>query len=184
MTRRVAAGYCSNGRVAVAARQKGAVAGFHAMAHRVSLWSAPGAAHAGSLTFTQGKRHRGYFTCTATLMLDGEEWSIALDMITPYLRDMLGFFEEMAEARSGWKGTKWWESEFDELTIWGRNEGHGLVTLDVLMRWPLQDEHEQGACFAARADELSRVSRELREFTGLPRGSRFQRFGRSDKDRP
>ena len=56
--------------------------------------------------------------CTATLLLDGEDWSVGLDMITPYLNDMVGFFEEIADARAGWSDKKWWESEFDELTIW------------------------------------------------------------------
>lgn len=121
--------------------------------------------------------------CTATLMLDGEEWSVGLDMITPYLYDMVGFFDEVAEAAgAGWSGKKWWESEFDELTLWVSNEGRGLVTVDFFMRWPPRYEDEQQGSFVVRAVELPRVADEMHRFTGLERGERFQRLARSWKD--
>lgn len=95
---------------------------------------------------------------------------------------MVGFFEEIADARAGWSDKKWWESEFDELTIWASNEGNGLVDLSFFISWPPRYEDEQRGSFVARADELPRVAAEMREFTGLPRGSRFQRFGGDPKD--
>jgi len=73
-------------------------------------------------------------------------------------------------------------AEFDELTIWASNEGNGLVDLSFFIRWPPRYEDEQRGSFVARADELPRVAAEMREFTGLPRGSRFQRFGGDPKD--
>ena len=154
----------------------------------LSLWPPAShcARHPARLTlaeFTEGaRRRRGYFVCTATLLLDGEDWSVGLDMITPYLNDMVGFFEEIADARAGWSDKKWWESEFDELTIWAGNEGNGLVDLSFFIRWPPRYEDEQRGSFVARADELPRVAAEMREFTGLPGGSRFRRFGRDPKE--
>ena len=152
------------------------------VASGVSLRSAPGSPHVGGVEFTEGARRRGYFVCTATLLLDGEDWSVGLDMITPYLNDMVGFFEEIADARAGWSDKKWWESEFDELTIWASNEGNGLVDLSFFISWPPRYEDEQRGSFVARADELPRVAAEMREFTGLPGGSRFRRFGRDPKE--
>jgi hypothetical protein len=62
------------------------------------------------------------------------------------------------------------------------NEGNGLVDLSFFISWPPRYEDEQRGAFVARADELPRVAAEMREFTGLPRGSRFQRFGGDPKD--
>ena len=96
------------------------------VASGVSLRSAPGSPHVGGVEFTEGARRRGYFVCTATLLLDS-------------------FF----------------------------------------IRWPARYEDEQRGSFVARADELPRVAAEMREFAGLPRGprlERFERFGRDPKD--
>jgi hypothetical protein len=143
----------------------------HEMAYRVALRSAPTSPRSGAIEFSGAGRRDGGFICVAALMLDGEEWSVELDMISPYVAAMVGFFEEMADAADGWPDVKAWESEFDELTIWARNEGTGLVALDVRLR-SAGYEDDIRSTFEARAEELPRVAEEMRDFARMERGSR------------
>jgi hypothetical protein len=146
----------------------------------VAIYSAPGAPRVGRIEFSEPKLHRNvhYFSCTGLLALDGEEWLVELEMIRPYRRDMLGFFEELAVAAdSGWQGTKRWDSEFGEMRIDASNDGSGLTRLHTFV-WirPIGDEDEQSGVLMVRSEELPRLAEEMRRFLQLQHGSRFTTF--------
>jgi hypothetical protein len=146
------------------------------MSSRAVIFSAPLSAHYGFLEFREPRHLRGYFTCTATLNLDGDEWSVGLDMIEPYRADMLGFFEELARDAPGWYERKEWESEFDEISVLATPLGDEMVQLDIHIRWPPTYEDEKRGSLLVRADDLSQLANAMRSFLGLREGSRFRRF--------
>src|ERR671937_6592 len=94
-----------------------------------TLYSAPSSPHVGRIEFARGRQDatRGSFQCTGTFAIDGEEWSVELEVIDPYRADMLGFFEELAAGTAGWLGVKAWESEFAEMALAARNSGDGVA---------------------------------------------------------
>lgn len=52
-----------------------------------ALYSAPGSPHVGWIVFSQPSHHRDSMTATVALAIDGEEWSIGIDQIGPYVAD-------------------------------------------------------------------------------------------------
>ena len=55
---------------------------------------------------------------------------IALEMISPYRRFWLRFFDELAACQAGWSGVKHWSSEFAEMWVEAQHDGD-VVTLGV-----------------------------------------------------
>ena len=144
------------------------------MSRRV-VYTAPLSPRRGRLEFTDARFQRTDFTCTATIESDGEEWSIGLDMIEPYRADMMAFFEELATDPVGWSSPKEWESEFAELSVRATRGGeNGIVTLDVLMRWPPRYDDEQRATLVVRAVGLAQLAEAMRAFLRIE-GRRFTR---------
>ena len=138
------------------------------------LFSGPTSPHVGRIEFSEPKALRGYFTCSATLGLDGEEWSVGLEMIWEFRSDMLGFFEELAASAEGWSGTKEWDSEFQEVSIRATSPGDGIAILDVVLCWPPEYEIQREGTIHVRLEELPRFAETMRSFLRMPEGG--QRF--------
>jgi Family of unknown function (DUF6228) len=137
-----------------------------------TIFSSPGSPHVGRIEFSEpaGAQSRGYFKCEGTLEIDGEEWSVAMEMISPYRSDMLGFFEELGAESTGWVGEKVWESEFAEMSIRAANAGEGEAVLHVHIRWPPDYGYGVKGTIHVRADELPRFAERMRAFLRLPEG--------------
>jgi hypothetical protein len=143
-----------------------------------AIFSSAASPHVGRIEFSEpsGARSRGYFKCLATLEIDGEEWSVPLEMISVFRADMLGFFEELGAEAEGWDGVKEWRSEFDEMNIQATNSGEADAILDVHLQWPPEYEKEQTGTIHVRADELTKFAERMRAFLRMPEGgSRFIR---------
>jgi len=143
-----------------------------------AIFSSAASPHVGRIEFSEpsGGRSRGYFNCLATFALDGEDWSVPLEMISAYRADMLGFFEELGAETGGWEGVKEWSSEFAEMSIRATNLGEGDAVLDVHLHWPPEYEKEQTGTIHVRADELAKFAERMRAFLRMPEGgSRFIR---------
>ncbi len=67
------------------------------------------------------------------------------------------------------------------MTVWMRNNGQGLVAVDVMMRWPPRYEEERTGSFLADAAELPRFSSQFLLSARLERGERFTFFGDAGK---
>jgi hypothetical protein len=130
----------------------------------VTLHSSESSAAVGWIQFREGRFSRGLFRCTGAFSVDGDEWSVELEMIGPHREMMLEFFEELGEQSSGWPGKKHWRSEFAQMYLDASFEGKGEVRLDVLMCWAPQYEIEQRGSLSVRADELPNVARRMRRF--------------------
>lgn len=140
-----------------------------------ALFSSATSPHVGRIEFSEssGARSRSDFKCLATFAMDGEEWSVPLDMISVFRADMLGFFEELGAEADGWDGVKEWRSEFHEMNIQATNPGQGDAVLDVHL-WPPEEEHQ--GTIHVRADELAKFADRMRAFLRMPEGgSRFIR---------
>ena len=125
------------------------------------------------LEFSQARGRGSDFKCLASLVRDGEETSVELEMIGPYRRDMLGFFEEIAAEREGWTGSKKWESEFAEMSISATNDGSGVTSLNVSLAPQGQDWFAEET-LEVRTDDFSKVAREMKQFLAVESGDRFQ----------
>jgi hypothetical protein len=134
------------------------------MSERAAIHSAPASPHVGRIEFSEPRLRRHDFTCRATVVLDGEEWSVGLDMIEPYRAEMMGFFDELAREASGWAGEKAWSSEFAELELGATHDGADAVTFRFRIRWPPRYEEERDGSLVVRAQALDRLAAELRSF--------------------
>lgn len=130
------------------------------------LHAVPSSPHAGRIEFGHTRRSRGGWAGTATIDFDGETWAIDLDMIEPYLADMVGFFEEIA--RPDWSGATRWQSEFQELAIEAA-AADGLVELAVSVWWSAADglDNEREGALVVGRDEMAQFAARLRELTHL-----------------
>jgi hypothetical protein len=141
---------------------------------QATLRSVPSSPTFGYLRFSgAGHRGGGDFKCLATVEANSETYEVELEMIDPYRRDMLGFFEDMGRHRRGWSGVMSWESEFAEMKLDVRNPDGGDVTVDVLMRWPPSYEDEWSGSLVVNADELPRAAEAMRKLMGAESGSRL-----------
>ena len=117
----------------------------------------------------------GDFKCLATVEADDQTYAVELEMIHPYRRDMLGFFEDIGRtARQGWDGVEAWESESSELRIEAASSGDGEVRMDVRMLWPPNYDDRWHGTLVMTADAVENFAQRMREFLGLEHGSRFR----------
>jgi len=127
----------------------------------------------GVLTFEDVDAHRDHTTCTAVARIRYEEHRIALDQITPYVLDMLGFFEELVSDSAGWPGVKSWRSEATEMRVEARFE-RGFVRFEIAVRWlAVRDGETWRGRLRVEHDKLAEFVETLRELLGLERGARF-----------
>lgn len=133
------------------------------------LHSASSAQHMGRIEFGSTRRARRGWAGTVTVEYDGELWAIDLDMINPYLADMLAFFDEIAEP--DWSGRTRWESEFQELAIEAGAGADDQVNLAFSMWWSRGDEldNEREGKLVVRRGELPQFAARLRELATLHR---------------
>ena len=110
-----------------------------------------------------GKR---LFRCNATLTVEDGFHGIALEMISPYRRFWLEFFDELAACQGGWSGVKHWSSEYGEMWVEAQHDGD-VITLDVAFRAPEPTAQEPSATIALRPSELPRLRDELAAFLRL-----------------
>ena len=130
------------------------------------LHSAPASPHVGRIEFASTRRSRNGWAGTATIEFDGELWPIDLDMIGPYVSEMVRFFDDIA--RPGWTGAATWRSEFAELTVEAQSKADQLVMLTFCVWWKDGDEldNERGGQLLVRAAALPEFVGRLRELTG------------------
>jgi hypothetical protein len=110
---------------------------------------------------------------TVALVADGEETSVLANMIEPYRRDTLGFFQSIARPR--WAGSDSWESEYAEVAISARSDGSGAIDLDVTLRWNGY-ESSLARTLRVRGDDLAQFSSDIARFLHVDEGARFQSF--------
>jgi len=109
------------------------------------------------------------------LIEDEEEWPVEFEILeTTFLKDMLGFFEELSDEAEGWTGMKEWESEFAEVRIVATNGGEGTASLVILMRRPPGYDEQRRATLEIRTDDLPKTAEHMRAFLRLPQGERFR----------
>jgi hypothetical protein len=134
-----------------------------------SLHSASSSPHVGRIEIGPTRRAKGGWAGPVTVVYDGDEWSIELDMIEVYAADMVGFFEEVAHERGSWSGVKSWRSEFDEVELRATNPGNGLVAFRFRLWWAGDDplDNERAGELHVRADELPVVATRVRQLTEL-----------------
>jgi uncharacterized protein DUF6228 len=142
---------------------------------RAVLSSVPGSEHAGRLEFENPRRESGFLVVTAIVAVDDEEWSADIDMIDPYVNDMLGFFQDMARHRRGWHGVMSGTSEYNAMQIAARNPGRGRVDLDVTIHATPQDDHS--ASLVVPSNALPPIARAMEAILGRATGSRFHTPG-------
>ena len=120
-----------------------------------------------------GRYRRDYwFECDVTLAVAGEERVVHLEMIEPYREDMLGFFEQLAEAKAPSRHR--WESEYAELHLDVVIADDGPATFDAEIWWPPDYERRERAQFQVATDQLPGFAERLREFVRLDQGERLK----------
>lgn len=112
----------------------------------------------------------------ATVEFGLDTYEVELEMIHPYRRDMLGFFEEIGRnAHRGWPGNECWRSEFGELRICAASEGGGSdVDLKIRMCWPPNYDEAWSGTLVVEAEAVEQFSQRMRDFLRLDHGSRFR----------
>lgn len=134
------------------------------------LHAAPSSPHVGRIEFGHTRRSQRGWAGTATIDYDGDTWAIELEMIEPFLADMIGFFDEIA--RPDWSGPTRWESEFQEVAL-SATGADGLAKLAFRIWWSRADEldnEREGELLVSR-EELPVFAEQLRELTQLKRAA-------------
>jgi Family of unknown function (DUF6228) len=111
----------------------------------------------------------GYFTCRAVVVADGAEWPpIELEMIEPYRRDTLGYFEELAAgATTGWEGENTWTSEHRQLSLAATHTGDGAISVRVLARWRPDYETERRGELTMSVEAVKLLAPRMSDFLRL-----------------
>jgi len=99
----------------------------------------------------------------ATLVLPGIDAS-AVVWLSEQDTPLIGFFDDLARDRDGWRGIRTWASGEGGLTLACVHDGAGHVSFEAVLRPPLPAWEVRGT-FLLEAEELERVAEELHGFT-------------------
>ena len=132
---------------------------------RLELWSLDGR---GGLEFSDPRLEaRGsWFTCDATLTVEGEVSTVTLEMITPHRRMWAREFQEFADARP-WRGRRAWSAEHAEPELAFTCEPPDVALTEILMRWPPTYDDERQATLRFALTDLARLASDLPAFLRL-----------------
>src|SRR3954453_18469752 len=131
-----------------------------------TLHAAPSSPHAGRIEFGPSSRRRHGWAGAITVVYDGQEWAVEVDMIDAYVADMVGFFEQLARRSAA--SVEPWRSEFGEIVLTPATVNRDVIALRFWLSWgedELADEPEGELHVPRRA--LPHFAADIRELTGM-----------------
>jgi|SRR5215510_1425834 len=144
----------------------------HGSKEKISLWSVNGR---GGLELSNPRLSgRNVFRLDATLTVDGETYSIEVELSTPFREQLLAFFHNLAvNSRQGVAShvsqrVTTWRSDFSEISMNAVSQDDQSVRIAILFQWPPTYAEDVGHTLLVKANDVARVSNELRSFLRLP----------------